>query len=108
MTRRLVVIGNGMAATRLVQRLVERDPARFAITVVGDEPHPAYNRIQLSPLLAGEKTAAQIPLRGMSWCSPPVSGPLSRRCRALIVRRLCPSALWRTWNVFWRYPARRW
>ncbi len=55
MTRRLVVIGNGMAATRLVQRLVERDPAQFAITVVGDEPHPAYNRIQLSPLLAGEK-----------------------------------------------------
>mgnify|MGYP000086537060 FL=1 len=54
MTRRLVVIGNGMAATRLVQRLVERDPAQFAITVVGDEPHPAYNRIQLSPLLAGE------------------------------------------------------
>ncbi len=40
MTRRLVVIGNGMAATRLVQRLVERDPARFAITVVGDEPAP--------------------------------------------------------------------
>lgn len=39
MTRRLVVIGNGMAATRLVQQLVERDPARFAITVVGDEPH---------------------------------------------------------------------
>ncbi len=144
MTRRLVVIGNGMAATRLVQRLVERDPARFAITVVGDEPHPAYNRIQLSPLLAGEKTAAQIPLlpaewytrhgvclrsgeavdevdiqqrrlriagngcRGMSWCSPPVRGPLSRRCRALIVRRLCPSAPRRTWNVFWRYPARRW
>lgn len=144
MTRRLVVIGNGMAATRLVQRLVERDPARFAITVVGDEPHPAYNRIQLSPLLAGEKTAAQIPLLPaewytrhgvclrsgeavdevdiqqrrlriaetwlpwMSWCSPPVRGPLSRRCRALIVRRLCPSAPRRTWNVFWRYPARRW
>ena len=130
MTRRLVVIGNGMAATRLVQRLVERDPARFAITVVGDEPHPAYNRIQLSPLLAGEKTAAQIPLLPAEWytrhgvclrsgeavdevdiqqrCSPPVRGPLSRRCRALIVRRLCPSAPWRTWNVFWRYPARRW
>ncbi|PLM99776.1 nitrite reductase (NAD(P)H), partial [Klebsiella quasipneumoniae] len=67
MTRRLVVIGNGMAATRLVQRLVERDPARFAITVVGDEPHPAYNRIQLSPLLAGEKTASQIPLLPAEW-----------------------------------------
>ncbi len=67
MTRRLVVIGNGMAATRMVQRLVERDPARFAITVVGDEPHPAYNRIQLSPLLAGEKTAAQLPLLPAEW-----------------------------------------
>ncbi|MDP0811527.1 hypothetical protein Q8F91_26715, partial [Klebsiella pneumoniae] len=42
-------------------------PARFAITVVGDEPHPAYNRIQLSPLLAGEKTAAQIPLLPAEW-----------------------------------------
>ncbi len=129
MTRRLVVIGNGMAATRLVQRLVERDPARFAITVVGDEPHPAYNRIQLSPLLAGEKRhrrsrccrrsgtpgtgcvcglarrwmkwmlrnggcASLTPgCRGTSWFSPPARGPLSRRCRALIVRRLCPSAL---------------
>lgn len=144
MTRRLVVIGNGMAATRLVQRLVERDPARFAITVVGDEPHPAYNRIQLSPLLAGEKTAAQIPLLPAEWYTrhgvclrsgeavdevdiqqrrlriaetwlpwdelvfATGSRPLSRRCRALIVRRLCPSAPWRTWNVFWRYPARRW
>lgn len=144
MTRRLVVIGNGMAATRLVQRLVERDPARFAITVVGDEPHPAYNRIQLSPLLAGEKTAAQIPLLPAEWYTrhgvclrsgeavdevdiqqrrlriaetwlpwdelvfATGSRPFIRRCRALIVRRLCPSALWRTWNVFWRYPARRW
>ncbi|OGE59640.1 hypothetical protein BHS30_18875 [Klebsiella pneumoniae] len=62
MTRRLVVIGNGMAATRLVQRLVERYPARFAITVVGDEPHPAYNRIQLSPLLAGEKNGGADPV----------------------------------------------
>ncbi|MDP0657077.1 hypothetical protein Q8G16_26405, partial [Klebsiella pneumoniae] len=51
-----------MAATRLGQRLGERDPARFAITVVGDEPHPAYNRIQLSPLLAGGKNAAPIPV----------------------------------------------
>ena len=47
MTRRLVVIGNGMAATRLVQRLVERDPARFAITVVGDEPQHFILQMQM-------------------------------------------------------------
>ena len=78
MTRRLVVIGNGMAATRLVQRLVERDPAQFAITVVGDEPHPAYNRIQLSPLLAGEKTAAQLPLLPAETGSRPATAARDR------------------------------
>ena len=36
-------------------------------SVYGDEPHPAYNRIQLSPLLAGEKTASQIPLLPAEW-----------------------------------------
>jgi nitrite reductase (NADH) large subunit len=48
MTRRLVIIGNGMAATRLAQALVERDARRFSITVIGDEPCQAYNRIQLA------------------------------------------------------------
>jgi nitrite reductase (NADH) large subunit len=48
---RLVIIGNGMAATRLITALTERAPGRFVITVIGDEPEHAYNRIQLSPVL---------------------------------------------------------
>ncbi|MFR3707743.1 MAG: hypothetical protein ACLTXH_10175 [Enterobacter hormaechei] len=45
-----------MAATRLIASLTGRVPGRFAITVIGDEPE-AYNRIQLSPVLGGEKQA---------------------------------------------------
>lgn len=48
---RLVIIGNGMSATRLIESLTERAPGRYAITVIGDEPDHAYNRIQLSPVL---------------------------------------------------------
>ena len=52
---RLVIIGNGMAATRLIASLTGRAVDRFTITVIGDEPEHAYNRIQLSPVLGGEK-----------------------------------------------------
>jgi assimilatory nitrate reductase electron transfer subunit len=53
MTReRLVVVGNGMASARLVEELLARD-AELDITVVGDEPDPAYNRILLSAVLEG-------------------------------------------------------
>ena len=53
--RRLVVIGNGMAGMRAVEEILARAPARFDITVFGAEPHGNYNRIMLSPVLAGEK-----------------------------------------------------
>ncbi|MFN3712267.1 MAG: NAD(P)/FAD-dependent oxidoreductase [Alcanivoracaceae bacterium] len=66
MTRRLVVIGNGMAATRLVEELLIRG-CRDAITVIGEEPGPGYNRILLSPLLAGEKSAEAIVLHHADW-----------------------------------------
>ncbi|CCJ74225.1 Nitrite reductase [NAD(P)H] large subunit [Cronobacter condimenti 1330] len=69
MAQRLVIIGNGMAAVRLVEQLLARAPARFAITLIGDEPQPAYNRILLSPVLAGEKPAAQTQLHDESWYS---------------------------------------
>ena len=65
--RRLVMIGNGMAATRLAETLVAAAPDAFAITIIGDEPHPAYNRIQLSPVLGGEKTFAQTQLHPAQW-----------------------------------------
>ncbi|EML2246496.1 nitrite reductase large subunit NirB [Klebsiella aerogenes] len=67
MMRRLVIIGNGMAATRLAEKLAARAQGRFIITLIGDEPQPAYNRIQLSPVLGGEKTAAQIQLLPTEW-----------------------------------------
>ena len=64
---RLVIIGNGMAATRLIASLTGRAPGRFAITVLGEEPEHAYNRIQLSPVLGGEKRAEQIRLQDDDW-----------------------------------------
>ncbi|OOB86974.1 nitrite reductase (NAD(P)H) small subunit [Leclercia adecarboxylata] len=64
---RLVIIGNGLAATRLIESLTDRAPGRYAITVIGDEQMPAYNRIQLSPVLGGEKEAAAIRLHDEAW-----------------------------------------
>lgn len=62
----LVVIGNGMAGLRLVEEL-SRGNARRRITIIGDEPGPAYNRILLSALLEGSHPADQLPLREASW-----------------------------------------
>ena len=64
---KLVVVGNGMAGMRTVEEILARTPHRFSITVFGSEPHPNYNRIMLSPVLAGEKTFDEIVLNGHSW-----------------------------------------
>lgn len=64
---RLVIIGNGMAAARLIASLTGRVPGRFAVTVIGDEPEQAYNRIQLSPVLGGEKQEEHICLHDEDW-----------------------------------------
>lgn len=63
----LVVIGNGMAGCRAVEELLARDPARYRVTIFGAEPHVNYNRIMLSPVLAGEKTFEQIVINGADW-----------------------------------------
>ena len=60
---RLVVIGNGMAGCRAVEEILARDPERYAITIFGAEPRVNYNRIMLSPVLAGEKTFDEIVIR---------------------------------------------
>jgi NAD(P)H-dependent nitrite reductase large subunit/NAD(P)H-dependent nitrite reductase small subunit len=65
--RRLVVIGNGMAGMRTVEELLELARDRYAITVFGAEPHPNYNRILLSPLLAGDKKTSDIFLNTREW-----------------------------------------
>jgi nitrite reductase (NADH) large subunit len=63
----LVIIGNGMAAARLVDELAKCALGRYAIAVIGDEPRLAYNRVLLSSVLAGEATSAEIELRSASW-----------------------------------------
>ena len=66
--RRLVVVGNGMAGCRFVQEVLARDPdRRLAITVIGDEPGGAYNRLQLSNVLAGVTRPDSIELADEQW-----------------------------------------
>ena len=63
----LVVIGNGMAGMRTVEELLKLAPDAYEITVFGSEPHPNYNRILLSPVLAGEQTIDEIVLNTREW-----------------------------------------
>ncbi|MHB8743034.1 MAG: nitrite reductase large subunit NirB [Sulfuricaulis sp.] len=64
---KLVVIGNGMAGMRTVEELLKLAPEKYAITVFGAEPHVNYNRILLSPVLAGEKQPHDIVLNSEAW-----------------------------------------
>jgi nitrite reductase (NADH) large subunit len=63
----LVVIGNGMAGMRTVEELLKLDAGMYRITVFGAEPHGNYNRILLSPVLAGDKTVDDIMLHTRDW-----------------------------------------
>nr|WP_089220201.1 nitrite reductase large subunit NirB [Sphingomonas laterariae] len=63
----LVVIGNGMAGCRAVEEVLARDAGRFRITIFGAEPRVNYNRIMLSPLLAGEKCFDDIVINDQAW-----------------------------------------
>jgi nitrite reductase (NADH) large subunit len=63
----LVVIGNGMAAARLVEELAKRALGRYAVAVIGEEPRLAYNRVLLSALLAREVGFAEIELKPAQW-----------------------------------------
>jgi nitrite reductase (NADH) large subunit len=63
----LVIVGNGMAAARLVDELSKAALGRYAIAVIGEEPRLAYNRVLLSSVLAGETASHDIELRPASW-----------------------------------------
>jgi nitrite reductase (NADH) large subunit len=67
MSEPLIVIGNGMAASRLCEELAQRALGRYAIAVIGEEPVLAYNRILLSSVLAGDVPATEIGLKPASW-----------------------------------------
>ena len=78
MKEKLVLIGNGMAGVRALEELFKHNTADansdisggsdlYDITVIGAEPHPNYNRIMLSPVLAGEQTINDIILNTPEW-----------------------------------------
>jgi len=67
MSEPLVIVGNGMAAARLVDELVKTSLGRYAIAVIGDEPRLAYNRVLLSSVLAGETASHEIELKPANW-----------------------------------------
>jgi len=75
MKEKLVLIGNGMAGMRALEELFKHNTSeeeeagsdQYDITVIGSEPHPNYNRIMLSPVLAGEQTIDDIILNSREW-----------------------------------------
>jgi nitrite reductase (NADH) large subunit len=64
---KLVMVGNGMAGVRTLEELLKIAPDRYDIAVFGAEPHANYNRILLSPVLAGEMTLKEIMLNDVDW-----------------------------------------
>ena len=64
---RLVVVGNGMAGMRTVEELLKLAPDLYHITVFGAEPHGNYNRVLLSPVLAGDKQVDEIMIHPRAW-----------------------------------------
>jgi nitrite reductase (NADH) large subunit len=67
MSEPLVIVGNGMAAARLVEELSKTALGRYAIAVIGAEPRLAYNRVLLSSVLAGEVASHDIELKPATW-----------------------------------------
>lgn len=67
MSEPLVIIGNGMAAARLVDELGKRALGRYAVAVIGEEPRLAYNRVLLSSLLADEVAPGEVELKPARW-----------------------------------------
>jgi nitrite reductase (NADH) large subunit len=65
--RKLVVLGNGMAAGRALEELFARAPDRYEVTIFGAEPRVNYDRIMLSPVLAGEKEFDDIIVHDDAW-----------------------------------------
>lgn len=67
MKQRLVVVGNGMAPGRALERLMEMAPDSYEVTIFNAEPRVNYDRIMLSPVLSGEKSFEEIVIHGDGW-----------------------------------------
>jgi len=67
MSEPLVIIGQGMAGTKLAEEVSQRALGRYSVILVGAEPHRAYNRVLLSSLLAKEVAPGDIELKPRGW-----------------------------------------
>ncbi|WP_261305376.1 nitrite reductase large subunit NirB [Paenibacillus andongensis] len=67
MKKKIVLIGNGMAGVSCIEQLLKIAPNRYEITIFGSEPHPNYNRILLSSVLAGDADMKDIVINDWSW-----------------------------------------
>jgi len=65
--KRLVLVGNGMAGVKAIEEILHISKESFEITIIGEEPHPNYNRILLSKVLQGDTTVEDITLNDWSW-----------------------------------------
>lgn len=67
MKEKLVMVGNGMAGVRTIEEILDREPDRFDITIIGEEPYPNYNRIMLSNILQKKMTVEETILNDYAW-----------------------------------------
>ena len=68
MSRKIIVIGNGMVGHKFCEKLCDKaKPGQFEITVFGEEPRVAYDRVHLSEYFDPEKTAASLALADLNW-----------------------------------------
>jgi nitrite reductase (NADH) large subunit len=87
---KLVMVGNGMAGVRALEELLKLAPDLYEITVFGAEPYANYNRILLSPVLAGEQTIDDIMLNDITWYQEQIaSRQKSHQDRSQSARGVC-------------------
>jgi len=67
MKEQLLIIGNGMAPGRLLEKLLEQNPERYVISIFNAEPRVNYNRLMLSPVLSGDKCYEDIVTHDDAW-----------------------------------------
>ncbi|MEI2393953.1 nitrite reductase large subunit NirB [Paenibacillus phytohabitans] len=65
--KKLILVGNGMAGVRAIEHLLKLAPEAYDITIFGSEPHPNYNRIMLSSVLAGGASLEEIVINDLEW-----------------------------------------
>ncbi|NRD77866.1 NAD(P)/FAD-dependent oxidoreductase [Bacillus sp. BRMEA1] len=65
--QKLVLIGNGMAGVRCIEEIIKLEPDMFEIAIFGSEPHPNYDRIQLSKVLQGDTSIKDITINDWEW-----------------------------------------